>query len=70
MNDYNNLYSTPTNTPSENTNDVADEFVENIAPVLKEDDEVINLGEDFDFDGFQVVRREFFCTHKRTILYF
>ncbi|MBQ7960178.1 MAG: hypothetical protein IJ285_03070 [Clostridia bacterium] len=61
MNDYNNLYSTPTNTPSENTNDVADEFEGNIAPVLKEDDEVINLGEDFDFDGFQVVRREFFA---------
>ena len=40
---------------------MADEFVENIAPVLKEDDEVINLGEDFDFDGFQVVRREFFA---------
>lgn len=25
------------------------------------DDEIINLGEDFDFDGFQVVRREFFA---------
>ena len=30
------------------------------APFLSEDDEVIELNEDFDFDGFQVVRREFF----------
>ncbi len=31
------------------------------APVLTENDEVLELGEDFDFDGFQVVRREFFA---------
>ena len=30
-------------------------------PTLQEGDEVIDLGEDFDFDGFQVVRREFFA---------
>ncbi len=29
-------------------------------PFLSEDDEVIELGANFDFDGFQVVRREFF----------
>lgn len=31
------------------------------APVLSPDDEVIEAGPDFDFDGFQVVRREFFA---------
>lgn len=30
-------------------------------PVLSEGDELVDLGEDFDFDGFQVVRREFFA---------
>ena len=30
-------------------------------PVLNENDEIIELGEDFDFNGFQVVRREFFA---------
>ena len=30
-------------------------------PMLAEDDEILDLGEDFDFDGFQVVRREFFA---------
>ena len=28
---------------------------------LQPDDEVIELGKDFNFDGFQVVRREFFA---------
>lgn len=31
------------------------------SPFLSEDDEVIELSDDFDFDGFQVVRREFFA---------
>ena len=31
------------------------------APVLTEGDEILVLGEDFDFEGFQVVRREFFA---------
>lgn len=30
-------------------------------PVLTEDDDLIELGDNFDFDGFQVVRREFFA---------
>lgn len=30
-------------------------------PVLEKGDEVIEMGDDFDFDGFQVVRREFFA---------
>ena len=33
----------------------------NVAPVLSEGDEIIDMGADFDFDGFQVVRREFFA---------
>jgi hypothetical protein len=41
---------------------VATDIVEeNITPVLEEGDELVDLGEDFDFDGFQVVRREFFA---------
>lgn len=31
------------------------------APVLSPEDEVIDVGNNFDFDGFQVVRREFFA---------
>lgn len=31
------------------------------APVLKQGDEIIEMSEDFNFDGFQVVRREFFA---------
>lgn len=31
------------------------------APLLEKGDEVIEMGDDFDFDGFQVVRREFFA---------
>lgn len=30
-------------------------------PVLGDNDEVVEMGKDFDFDGFQVVRREFFA---------
>lgn len=32
-----------------------------LRPKLQEDDEVLELGDDFDFDGIQVVRREFFA---------
>lgn len=31
------------------------------APLLEQGDEIIDMGDDFDFDGFQVVRREFFA---------
>ena len=31
------------------------------APLLEKGDEIIDMGTDFDFDGFQVVRREFFA---------
>ena len=31
------------------------------APLLEKGDEIIDMGEDFDFEGFQVVRREFFA---------
>lgn len=30
-------------------------------PNLRDDDEIIDFGDDFDFDGYQVVRREFFA---------
>ena len=30
-------------------------------PSLSTNDEVVDLGTDFDFEGFQVVRREFFA---------
>ena len=40
----------PTVTPTDET-----------APALDKNDEILDLGEDFDFDGFQVVRREFFA---------
>lgn len=33
----------------------------NSAPTLREDDELLDFGEDFNFDDFQVVRREFFA---------
>lgn len=32
-----------------------------VTPVLSEDDEILDMGEDFDFGDFQVVRREFFA---------
>ena len=31
------------------------------APVLDANDEIIDMGEDFDFNDYQVVRREFFA---------
>lgn len=31
----------------------------NIAPTLRDDDELLDMGEEFNFDDFQVVRREF-----------
>lgn len=31
------------------------------SPALDKHDEIIDMGDDFDFDGFQVVRREFFA---------
>lgn len=34
---------------------------ENTAPRLAENDELLEMNEDFDFDDFQVVRREFFA---------
>ena len=33
----------------------------NTAPILRENDELFDMGEDFNFDDFQVVRREFFA---------
>lgn len=30
-------------------------------PILEKGDEIIDMGDDFDFEGFQVVRREFFA---------
>ena len=60
MNEFNErfLNSNPAYTPPEETADTSD--VSN-KPVLAEGDEIIDVGEDFDFDGFQVVRREFFA---------
>ena len=34
---------------------------EETAPVLNQNDELLEFGDDFDFDGYQVVRREFFA---------
>ena len=34
---------------------------EDTVPFLEKGDEIIDIGDDFDFDGFQVVRREFFA---------
>lgn len=34
---------------------------EGTVPTLNTNDELLELGEDFDFDGFQIVRREFFA---------
>lgn len=34
---------------------------EDHAPVLDQNDELLEFGDDFDFDGYQVVRREFFA---------
>ena len=40
---------------------LAAELDEAFIPVLNKDDEVLVMDEGFDFDGFQVVRREFFA---------
>ena len=37
------------------------ELDEAFIPVLNKEDEILVLDEGFDFDGFQVVRREFFA---------
>ena len=39
-----------------NTNEVSE-----VKPVLSEGDEILDMGDDFDFGDFQVVRREFFA---------
>ena len=39
----------------------SEEIQTETAPQMASDEEIINLGENFDFDGFQVVRREFFA---------
>lgn len=41
------------------TSAIGDE--ENTAPKLEADDDLLEMGEDFDFSSFQVVRREFFA---------
>ena len=38
-----------------------DPTTSNSAPVLSKKDELLEMGVSFDFDGFQVVRREFFA---------
>ena len=40
---------------------MAAELDEAFIPVLNKEDEILVLDEGFDFDGFQVVRREFFA---------
>ena len=35
--------------------------VPQVQPSAVDDDDIIDMGDDFDFDGFQVVRREFFA---------
>ena len=47
--------------PVEDSNSNVIAVTEDGAPVLGKNDELFELGEDFDFDGFQVVRREFFA---------
>ena len=63
MNEYNNGYpfSGINSTTTETFKNTDEEVIENTMPVIKEGDEVVDLGEDFDFSGFQVVRREFFA---------
>lgn len=61
MNDYNERYSQPADAAQGSTSIPKDKLTTNIAPVLAKGDEIIDMGEDFNFDGFQVVRREFFA---------
>ena len=39
----------------------AEEEIQEKPEIIVEDDEILELGDSFDFDGFQVVRREFFA---------
>ncbi len=50
-----NMYDASSN------NDTTNTHMQEISFVPNEEDDVLELGEDFDFDGFQVVRREFFA---------
>lgn len=45
---------------AEQTSETAD-FEEAVRPAFAEGDEIIDAGDDFNFDDFQVVRREFFA---------
>lgn len=58
MNQFND---TGLNTAVPNEKVYTNDEAQLVAPVLDEADEIIEMGEDFDFDGFQVVRREFFA---------
>lgn len=62
MNEFNytNTYSQPSESRQE-TVPIQEELEQGNKPVLAEGDEIIDMGEDFDFAGFQVVRREFFA---------
>lgn len=62
MNDYNtNEHPFLMNANTETTETAPAELSGNPKPALADGEEIIDLGEDFDFDGFQVVRREFFA---------
>ena len=54
-----NDYLVGSDTEELQTTAIGDE--ENTAPRLAENDELLEMNEDFDFDDFQVVRREFFA---------
>ncbi len=55
----NNLEATAST--STNTTAIPHPLTEEQAPHLKENDELLDMSDDFDFDDFQVVRREFFA---------
>ena len=38
-----------------------EEDIQEKPEIIVQDDEILELGDSFDFDGFQVVRREFFA---------
>ena len=44
-----------------NTSSSSESAVSSVAPVLGTNDELLEMSKSFDFDGFQVVRREFFA---------
>ena len=58
-----NLYGENLSRPHPSVYQVAEAMPETRAdvPLLEKGDEIIDMGEDFDFEGFQVVRREFFA---------